>query len=70
MTARYSIWGREYGANHDVELAQVECNPQAVLDAFGQKTLTIRHGIFETTKKKQSKVRKYSWLRIVENTRR
>lgn len=63
---RYSIWGREYGADHDVELAQVDGNPQPVLDGLAEKTLTIHHDIFKSSKKK-SKIRKYSWLRIVEN---
>lgn len=66
---RYSIWGREYGADHDVELAQVDGDPQPVLDGFAAKTLTIKHSIV-TSNKKKSKVRKYTWLRIVENTRR
>jgi hypothetical protein len=63
---RYSIWGREYGADHDVELAQVDGNPQPVLDGLAAKTLTIKHSIIASSKK-QSKIRKYSWLRIVEN---
>jgi hypothetical protein len=65
MTMRYSIWGREYGADHDVEIVQVNSNPQAVLDGLMQKTLTIRHSIQKGGK--TSKVRKYTWLRIVEN---
>lgn len=63
---RYSIWGTEYGADHEVELAQVDDNPQPVLDGLAAKTLTIKHSIFDRSKK-QSKIRKYSWLRIVEN---
>lgn len=63
---RYSIWGREYGADHDVELAQVDGNPQPVLDAYASKTLTINHSIMES-KKRKSKIRKFTWLRIVDN---
>jgi hypothetical protein len=63
---RYSIWGREYGSDHDVELIQVDGNPQPVLNGLASKTLTIKHSIVETTKKK-TKIRKYSWLRIVDN---
>ena len=66
---RYSIWGTEYGADHEVELAQVDGNPQPVLDGLAAKTLIIKHSVL-TNSKKQSKIRKYSWLRIVENTRR
>lgn len=65
MKMRYSIWGREYGSDHDVEIVQVMNNPQPVVDGLALKTLTIKHSIFQ--KGKQSKVRKYSWLRIVEN---
>lgn len=63
---RYSIWGREYGADHDVELAQVDGNPQPVLDAFAAKTLTLQNSIMVSARKK-SKIRKFTWLRIVEN---
>jgi hypothetical protein len=66
MKQRYSIWGREYGADHDVEIVQVNANPQAVLDGLMQKTLSINHSALPGGKK--SKVRKYTWLRIVENT--
>lgn len=66
MKRRYSIWGREYGADHDVELAQVDSNPGPVLDGFATKMLTIKHSIFERGAR-QSKVRKFLYLRIVEN---
>ncbi|HTD29164.1 MAG TPA: hypothetical protein VK660_07205 [Xanthomonadaceae bacterium] len=65
MKQRYSIWGREYGSDHDVEIVQVNANPQAVLDGLIQKTLKVQHSIHKGGK--TSKVRKYSWLRIVEN---
>jgi hypothetical protein len=64
--ARYSIWGREYGSDHDVELAQVNNNPQAVIDGLMSKMLTISDSIYPGGKKR--KIRKYLWLRIVENT--
>jgi hypothetical protein len=62
---RYSIWGREYQSDHDVEISQVENNPQAVVDGLMQKKLSINHSLLPGGKK--SKVRKYQWLRIVEN---
>jgi hypothetical protein len=64
---RYSIWGREYGADHDVEIISVESNPQAVLDGLMQKTLTVQPSL--TGPRKRTKIRKYSWLRIEENVR-
>jgi hypothetical protein len=36
------------------------------LDGLAAKTLTIKHSIVDTAKKK-TKIRKYSWLRIVDN---
>ena len=65
MKRRYSIWGREYGSDHDVELAQVDSGAQAVLDGLMAKTLSINHSALPGGKK--SKVRKYTWLRIVDN---
>jgi predicted ATP-grasp superfamily ATP-dependent carboligase len=67
MTQRYSIWGREHGSDRDVEIVQVNANPQAVLDGLMQKMLTIHHSIFMGKKKRKAKIRKYTWLRIVEN---
>lgn len=64
MKRRYSIWGTEYGSDHEVELIQVDNNPQPVVDGLMAKTLAI------TTKdgsKKKSKIRKYTWLRVIDN---
>jgi hypothetical protein len=58
---RYSIVGREYGSDHDVELAQCDNNPAAVLDGFKAKSLTIRN------EHKRAQISKYTWLRIVDN---
>jgi hypothetical protein len=62
---RYSIVGRMHGADHDSEIIQVDSNPQAVLEGLINKKLTIRHSLM--TGGKVSKVRKYTWLRIVDN---
>lgn len=61
MKMRYSIWGREYGADHDVELAQVQDNPQPVLDGLKRKSLKIGAAPHRRT------IPKYTWLRIVDN---
>ena len=66
MKQRYSIWGREYGSDHDVEIVQVDTNPEAMRRALGQKMLNVSHSNFPGGKK--SKIPKYSWLRIEENT--
>lgn len=65
MKQRYSIWGREWGADHDVEIVQVNSNPEEVRKALGLKTLSVNHSALPGGKK--SKVAKYSYLRIVEN---
>lgn len=61
MTRRYSIFGRQYGADHDVELAQCETNPQAILASLKSKSLTIQ------SEHKRAQISKYTWLRIVDN---
>lgn len=66
MKQRYSIWGREYGSDHDVEIIQVNSNPETMRKALGLKTLSITHNAFGGVKKK-SKTTRYSYLRIVEN---
>jgi hypothetical protein len=69
MKRRYSIWGTEYGSDHEVELAQVDNDPQTLLDAFSAKMLTINHSIHLGGKTaRKSKMRKYTWLRIVDNS--
>ena len=50
---RYSIWGREYGADHDVELAQVNSNPQPVLDGLAAKSLQISLSMFRCGREDQ-----------------
>ena len=57
MKRRYSIWGTEYCSDHEVELAQVDSDPQRVVEGFTLKTIKIG----------KKNIRKYTWLRIVEN---
>jgi hypothetical protein len=66
MKRRYSIWGTEHGSDHEVELAQVDSNPQAILDAYRLVMLSTNVSAFGG-KKKKTKIRKFSWLHIVEN---
>jgi hypothetical protein len=61
---RFSIWGREYGANRDTELAQVDNDPQAMVEAFVGKTLKVKHSLLDG---KFSRVRRYEYVRFVEN---
>jgi hypothetical protein len=64
--ARYSIFVREYGSDHDVELMQVNSNPSAVAEGLRAKTLTIKRSIFQAGKR-QSKIPKYTFVRIVDH---
>lgn len=66
MKRRYSIWGTEHGSDHEVELAQVDSNPEVVKQAFKAKTLSVNESAFGGRKKK-TKMPKFSWLHIVEN---
>lgn len=63
MKKRYSIWVREIGNDHDVELMQCDSNPQALADGLYAKHLTIK----TDTSRKKTKVGRYSWVRIVDN---
>lgn len=60
--SRYSIWGRQYGVDHDAELARCENNPQAIINHLKAKSVTIRNG-----DGKRELISKYSWLRIVDH---
>lgn len=57
-TARYSIWVREHGSDHDVELCAVGGNPQAMVTALYAKRLKLGHG---------KEIGKYDYIRIVDN---
>jgi hypothetical protein len=66
MTARYSIVVREHGSNHDVELMQVNSNPDAIVAGLRAKTLRISRSIFEPGKR-VVKIPKYSYVRVVDH---
>jgi hypothetical protein len=66
MKKRYSIVVREYGSDHNVELMQVDSNPQAVVAGLHKKTLTIRKSILDPGKR-ATKIPKYTFVGIVEN---
>jgi hypothetical protein len=68
MKKRYSIMVREYGSDHDVELMQVDSNPQAIIDGLHKKTLTIHRSIFEKGKR-SVKLPKYTFIQVVDNAK-
>ncbi|QOG21361.1 hypothetical protein [Bradyrhizobium sp. SEMIA] len=63
MKKRYSIWVREIGSDHDVELMQCDGNPQVLVEGLYAKHLTVK----TETSRKKTKISKYSWVRIVDN---
>jgi hypothetical protein len=63
---RWSIWVREHGSDHDVELMQLDGDPAPIVGQLRTKTLTINKSIFESGKRK-STIPKYSSVRVVEN---
>jgi hypothetical protein len=63
---RYSIWVREVGSDHDVELMELDGDPAPIVKGLRAKTLTIKKSIFERGRRK-STMPKYSWVRVVKN---
>jgi hypothetical protein len=66
MKKRFSIFVREHGSDHDVELMQLDSNPEPIVKALRAKTLSAKKSIFESGKRKTN-IPKYSWVRIEEN---
>lgn len=64
MKRRYSIWVREYGSDHDVELMQVDSNPQAITTGLHAKTLNTTTG---KGARKKTKMAKYTYIYVVDN---
>ncbi|WP_340667923.1 hypothetical protein [Bradyrhizobium ottawaense] len=65
MKKRYSIWVREIGSDHDVELMQCDSNPQALkAAAWGKRISTAEVGKRSRKKLTQSR---YVTVRIIDN---
>lgn len=64
MKKRFSIWVREIGSDHDVELIQVDSNPQAITTGLHTKTLTL---VGKEGRNKKTKTAKYSYVYVVDN---
>jgi hypothetical protein len=63
---RYSIRGFQYcGNDREIEIAQVDSNPQAIVDALKQKRVVTR-GLLKAGRR--GTVPMYSGLRIVDLT--
>ena len=58
---RYSILVRERGSGREIELCQVDTNPEKVSEAAGMKLLRI------SSSGRQYRIKRYDWIRIVDN---
>ena len=61
MRKRYSILVRETGSGREIELCQVDRNPQKLAEAAGTKLLRI------SSSGRQYRIKRYDRIRIVEN---
>jgi len=61
MRKRYSIWVRENGSGREIELCQVDTNPEKVAQAAGMKLLRI------SSSGRQYRIKRYDGIRIVDN---
>jgi hypothetical protein len=61
--ARYSIMVIEYGSNREIELCQVQSNPEATVEAVKAKTLMV---YAKEGGRRRSAISKYSSVRIVD----
>jgi hypothetical protein len=64
--ARYSIIVREHGSDHDVELMQVNSNPDAIVAGLRAKSLTIKRTVFQAGAR-QVKIPKYAYVHVVDH---
>lgn len=60
---RYSIFVHEYGSDHEVELCQLDGNPEHTVAGLKAKTLMVHNGV----SRRRSRMPKYSNIRVVDN---
>jgi len=58
---RFSILVREEGSAREIELCQVDSNPEKIAEAAGLKLLRI------SSSGRQYRIKRYGWIRIVDN---
>jgi hypothetical protein len=61
MKKRYSILAREIGSGREIELCQVDSNPERVAEAAGMKVLRIH------SSGRRYRIKRYDRIRIVDN---
>ncbi len=63
MKRRFSVLVLEYGSDREVELCQLDSNPQHVVAGLKAKKLTVgRPGA-----RRRTKIQKYTSVRVVDN---
>lgn len=61
---RFSVMVQEYGSDREVELCQVDCNPDATVAGLKEKTLMVRR---TADARRRSKTPKYTNVRVVDH---
>jgi hypothetical protein len=61
MRKRYSVLVRENGSGREIELCQVDTNPEKVAEAAGMKLLRV------SSSGRQYRIKRYDRIRIVDN---
>lgn len=63
--ARYSIMVTEYGADREVELCQLDGNPEPTVQGLKAKTLMVHTG--QPGRHRRTKIPKYMNIRVVDH---
>jgi len=62
---RYSVMVTEYGADREVELCQLDGDPDPTVKGLQSKTLMVHTG--QPGKHRRTKIPKYSNIRVVDH---
>lgn len=62
---RYSVMVREYGGDREVELCQLDGDPEPTIAGLKQKTLMV-HAVGSSSRRR-TRIPKYSNIRIVDH---
>jgi hypothetical protein len=62
--ARFSIMVTEYGADREIELCQLEGNPEPTVEGLKAKTLMVH--LVGSKSRRRSRIPKYTNIRVVD----
>lgn len=65
MSKRYSIMVTEYGADREVELCQLDGDPEPTVLGLKAKTLMVHNG--KPGQHRRTKIQKYASIRVVDH---